>query len=520
VKVARRLFLATQLLALMLEALPYSTDLAATIGWYLHQDIKKWLPVGLPFSLMELLLLVAAGFWLARGRRDRRAARYEPGRLMVPLLAFGAAVALGVVWGLLRGGDNLTFALFEVRGLGMLVFAYLLVGMLFRDDQDLGPLIWCILLACAGLALQDIYRYYFVYGRFISSDLMFEHDDSLILGFGAILCLTLLAFNGTRAQLRMSVILFPCLVFCLAVMKRRAAWPVLVIGLIVLAIMLYRTRPKVFWRTAPVVLVLLAGYLAVFWNSTGTLGQPARAIRSQISPDPRDASSDLYRQIEHYDIVANIRGARLLGLGFGQPYVFYEGLPDLSFWPFWHYESHNSVLWLWMDGGIPVFFTFLWLAGAGLAAGGQEMNARREAWTLPRVLRRRARASAPAGVTRAGRAAGRRSQRETPGVVIAAAPERMATEVPGAKARGPSTALLAAAICYIPMQIMYSYVDLGLINPRDMLLYGVALGIAGRSFAAHAAAMRAARPRAQHVPARDAVVPTVPASRLVTAERT
>jgi hypothetical protein len=514
VKVARRLFLITFLLALMLEALPYSTDPLAVIGSYLHQDIKKWIPIGLPFSLMELLLLAAAGIWLMRGARERRTTPYDPGRLTAPLVAFGAAVGFEVLWGLVRGGDNLTFALFEVRGLGMLVFAYLLMGMFFRNDQELNQLIWCILLACAGLAAQDLYRYFFVFARSISSDLLFEHDDSLILAFGAVLCLTLPSFGGTRAQRWLSLILFPTFIFCLAVMRRRAAWPVLFVGLIILAIMLYRARPKIFWRTVPVAAVLLIGYLGIFWNNTGAVGQPARAVRSQISPDPRDASSDLYRLLEHYNIVQNIRSSRVLGLGFGQPYVFYAGLPDLSFWPFWHYETHNSVAWLWMDGGIPVFFTFMWVAGMGLASGGQELNARREAWALPRLraLRgRRARASA-APPARAGSRMRRAASHPASSALEGA-------DAPDAKARGASTALLAAALCFIPMQIMYSYVDLGLINPRDMVLYGVALGIVGRSFAATVKAHRTPRPRARATAPDERIESADPTLRLAAPQR-
>ncbi|HEV2235277.1 MAG TPA: O-antigen ligase family protein [Ktedonobacterales bacterium] len=523
-KAARRLFAVTFVMALMFEALPFSTDPIAMIGWYLHQDIKKWLPIGLPFSLMELLLLAAAVCWLARGPKEKRTLRYGRGRLTTPVVAFTAAVALGVLWGLVHGGDNLTFALFEVRGLAMLVFAYLLVGMLFREDRDLGPLIWCMLIACAGLALQDLYRYFFIYSRSITSDLMFEHEDSLILAFGAVLCLTLLAFNGTRLQRRWSLLLFPVFLVCLAVMRRRAAWPVLIIGLVVLAIMLLRARPKVFWRVVPVVALLGIAYLGIFWNSNSALGQPARAVRSQISPDPRDASSDLYRQIEHYDIIANIRSSRVLGLGFGQPYIFYESLPDLSFWPFWHYESHNSVLWLWMDGGIPVFFTFMWLAGAALASGGQELNARREVWTpqFLTMLRARRRGGARASGSTPARASYADLARRAPAHVAAGGMAGSASSGISKldiRAHAASTALLVAAVCFIPMQIVYSYVDLGLINPRDMLLYGVALGIVGRSFTNQPVASRSPRPggRARKIPAAPDATPPRPAGPLVAA---
>jgi hypothetical protein len=523
VKAARRLFFITFVTTLMFEAEPFSGDLLATFGQYFHRDLKSWLPIGLPFSVMELLILTAATLWLFRGSRSRRVEHYDRGRLMTPVVAFGAAVTLGVLWGLLRGGDNLTFALFEIRGLGVLIFAYLLAGMFLRDEHDLGVLIWCMLLATAGLATQNIVRYFTVFGASVANDLSYEHDDSVILAFGVILCLALLAFGGTRAQRRVSLLLFPFILFCLALMQRRAAWPVLFVGLVILAIMLFRARPKVFWRVVPVVAVLLAGYLAIFWNNTGTVGQPARAIRSQISPDPRDLSSDQYRMTEHYDIVANIRTSRVLGLGFGQPYVFYVPLPDLSFWPFWRYESHNSVLWLWMDGGIPVFFTFMWLAGSGLAAGGRELNARREAWSLPRLRRRRVasrreRATTSAGPNTGAHAVGRHT-RGAAAQNTMGAPHGARNAVMDARAHGAATALLAASVCYIPMQIVFSSVDLGLVNPRDMLLLGVSLGVAGRTFSARASARSAPRVRARVRGAGSGtadVAPADPAQPLVT----
>ncbi len=489
-KGARRLFLITVTLALLFEALPYSGDVLGVLGWYLHQDIKIWLPIGLPFSLVEIALISAAVLWLVRGRSGRREARVDRGRLTAPVVWFGVAVAIGVLWGLSRGGDNLTYALFEVRGFGLLIFTYFLVGIFLRDDQDLSQLIWCILIACAGLAIENTYRYFFVLGSSVTSDLSFEHEDSVVLGFGAVLCVAILAFGGTRAQRWVSAALFPFIVVCLALMQRRAAWLVLAVGLIVLAVVVYRLRPKTFWRVVPLVAVVVTLYLGVFWNNQGTFGQPARAIRSQFSPDPRDASSDIYRTIEHLDIVANIASSRILGLGFGQQFIFYAGLPDLSFWQFWHYETHNSVLWLWMDGGIPVFFTFVWLAGSALTTGGQELASRREAWSLLQLRlnrpKRRERHLASLEAAHANKW----------GVVVQATPEdvapRLRSRSSALKRRetrqksgqySGSTALMAAAVCLIPMQFLYSYVDLGLISGRDMLLYGLVLGIVGRSFA-------------------------------------
>ncbi len=58
---------------------------------------------------------------------------------------------------------------------------------------------------------------------------------------------------------------------------------------------------------------------------------------------------------------------------------------------------------------------------------------------------------------------------------------------------GPSTALLAAGICLIAMQVTYSYVELGIESGRLMLLLGVMLGILGRTYAPRPPRVR--RPR-------------------------
>src|SRR5262249_52794435 len=43
--------------------------------------------------------------------------------------------------------------------------------------------------------------------------------------------------------------------------------------------------------------------------------------------------------------------------------------------------------------------------------------------------------------------------------------------------RSGAVAALIAAICLIPMQVSYSYVDLGLNSGRDLLLFGLALAL-------------------------------------------
>jgi hypothetical protein len=245
-----------------------------------------------------------------------------------------------------------------------------------------------------------------------------------------------------------------------------------------------------------------------------------------------------------------------MGLGFGRPYTFYTPLSNLSFWPFWHYETHDAVLWLWMDGGLPTFFAFWWVMGAGLYWGGQELSRRREDWTEARAQlviapadgtdvgmraaqpgRRSAGPRAMAtsaterwetlarGAARPARATGAprptASEATADDTVESAAPSRTASRTasraPSLKlvmrklmrqglprfdgAQGAALALVVAGVCQIVMQVAYSYVDLGLISGRDMLLVGVLLGVVGRTFTAAPArrARRSATPAAQTV---------------------
>ncbi len=89
-----------------------------------------------------------------------------------------------------------------------------------------------------------------------------------------------------------------------------------------------------------------------------------QAVKTVIAPGQlslEDQSSDLYRQIEAYDIWYTIRSNELFGVGFGQQFLRPWQLPDISFFVFWEYMPHNSILWIWMKMGIGGFMAMLYL---------------------------------------------------------------------------------------------------------------------------------------------------------------
>jgi hypothetical protein len=160
------------------------------------------------------------------------------------------------------------------------------------------------------------------------------------------------------------------------VSQRRAAVVALAAAFILLAALLCKLNRRAIVRAGPIVLLALVGYLGAFWHSEGTLGFPAQALKAVIAPgqiSQTDRDSDLYRTIENFDLSATIHAKPLTGLGFGKPFYRPVALPDISFYPFFEYISHNSILWMWIKVGIGGFVAMLFMIGATIRKGTSEL---------------------------------------------------------------------------------------------------------------------------------------------------
>jgi O-antigen ligase len=139
-----------------------------------------------------------------------------------------------------------------------------------------------------------------------------------------------------------------------------------------MAILLYGENRPAFWIIIPTVALLFSLYLVAFWNDSSSLGFAARAVKSQIAPkqvSSRDRGSDDYRIMENYDIRYTIRQAPLTGIGFGQMFIMKIPLPDISFFIWYRYITHNSIGWIWMKTGIGGFIAMLFLIGLAIMNG-------------------------------------------------------------------------------------------------------------------------------------------------------
>lgn len=403
-------------------------DQLMDIGTYLHRGIGSWSGLPIFLSPLELLLLVALAVaavstlarpgWTAPSRGEI-AARLRGGR---SVLLFTIAIVAGLIRGALGGGD-LYVGLWEARYLLYIPIAYLIVRAVVRTPRHVGALLRIGLAATALLAVEGAYRRTALIDTGLLGvvpEFAYEHEDVLFLAAFALFLMAAYIFGAFRRARVIGLLVAPVLLYTLLATERRAGIIVLLIGMLVIAVVTLFVRRKAFILAALPMLALAALYLALFWNASGIAGQPSRAVKSLYEPDQRDANSNLYRLLETFNINATIHSDPIVGIGFGRPFIMAVGLPDLSWWPFWRFETHNNVLWIWMKMGFLGYVVFWSMLGGAI-----------------------------------GRAAH------------------------AAKRLNDPTLRCAALFCLVTVigTVVFAWVDLGLVSGRVTLLLGISLGI-------------------------------------------
>lgn len=326
------------------------------------------LPAGVGFPLstspIEIVIVLAALFSVRHW--DRLA------RLTLPRLAFAIPVfiALGFVYGAMNGG-LMNIGYNEARGLIFGTFVFVVVAS--SDPAQLQRLGVWMMVATGALAAIITWRYFaFVKpGNLeIPIEFAFAHESSLLLGIGLVSALTMFARSKVRGWQRVAMLGY-CVLICVAlvVSQRRAATLVAMVGSLTVCGLFVRKRPVMVAVVAIPLTIVFAAYMGAYWNKEyGAAAQPARAIRSQIDPSPRDESSDLYRDNERTNVIQTLRENTWFGVGFGRQFAQYKPLPNLeSFWPLQYYTPHQNLLWLWLKLGF--FGVSAFLAVVAIAVG-------------------------------------------------------------------------------------------------------------------------------------------------------
>jgi hypothetical protein len=346
-----------------------SPDELMIVGAYLHGPLSSM--VGLPgvvASPLELLLLLTAGAWLLGGVVHRRL-DFRGGRLGVLMALFTGALVFGLLRGQ-AGGGNLTIALWESRFLFYAVVCYFLATNTIRTRRHVVDLIAIALVTMGAWAVEGAYRRAALIDTGLLGSMMeFAYSHEVVIFLGALLLLVLAqhVFGAPVWQRLLGLPLVPIATYTLLATERRSGYIAVMVAFLALAVVFLVAHRRAFCLVVIPALVGGAIYLPIFWNDTGLLGQPARAVRSLSEPDPRDAASNLYRELEKINVRATIASDPLLGVGFGREFLFAVGMPDLSFWPMWHYTPHHNVLWIWLKTGAVGFTIFLALAGLTVA---------------------------------------------------------------------------------------------------------------------------------------------------------
>lgn len=408
-------------LALALEGDATVNDPVMHWGWVSQTSIASWSPFGF-LVITPLELLVVVTLLAVVGRMIVLREQLLPNGLIYPLLTFFVLVGISLTYGLSQHG-RINTALWEIRPLLVCGAIAVIVPTVLPKRRHVERLFTIICLGSVLLSIDIIIRRFTVLSSLHSGqfDLAYDHDSPFVLNIVTIYAIARVVWPGKRGR-SWWWFAIPLLIYAEMVTERRAGWIGLYAGLLVIAASTIRYKRKIFFASVlPLGIVLLA-YGAAFWSSSSVAAQPVRAVRSLITPDQRDQSSDLYRLLEKNNIRLNIHDHPLTGVGFGRSYTFHIPMPDLSWWPFWHYETHNSLLWLWMEMGVLGFGAFMALVGIATIRGMHLLH--------------------------------------------------------GGPERGDS-ALIVTLVSALFMVCTFSYVDLGVTSPRVGVMLGLVFGVLG-----------------------------------------
>jgi O-antigen ligase len=362
--------------AAIFPSYPFTKNLSST-------ESILYVGEGLSLSPIDLLLGALAFGWVIGMLATRHWTLYR-GRLFTPMMVFTAFVLVGLVWGLGRGGAPYV-AYWEIRALLYVPVLFVLITNLLDQPRQYRTLLWVVMVALTfnGLAaLQEYFSLTAADRKALES--LGEHGAAVQAAALIVFTVATWLFRRRDGFSGRWVLLFMAVpvTWAFLLSERRAGMVALFAGLALVLLVLRWHNRRRFWMALPIVLVLFGAYLGAFWNAPGVPGFPAQAVKSVVAPDQQseeDKASDEYRNIERHDVVTTIRANPVMGIGFGQRFYQPWPLPNISFFVFWEYITHNSVLWIWMKAGIGGFVAMLVMFATALRSGARALLATEDA---------------------------------------------------------------------------------------------------------------------------------------------
>jgi hypothetical protein len=330
----------------------------------------------------DILLLMVLVIYLVKGR-DWGTRLIPRTHVSVAVRAVLCCVVFAVFVGQLHHGDLRT-ALMQSRPWVYLGATYFLTSAFVRDRRAIRAALWTFVGTVGFKAVQGIYVWYSNQQVGSKAESYISHEASYFFVTFVFLVAALWLVDQKGKLRTWATSLLPIVVYAMVVNDRREAWEMLGGGLLCFGIVAYKAMPirrGVLGKAIAALVLCSAVYFPVMWNSTRTVAAPARAIKSQISPSYRDASSDTYRVQENANLELNVKQGAPLGKGYGVKIDYALPIYDLS----WSdsqiaYVPHNQVLDVLASmgflGGVAVWL----LIGAGIITGARlAMNRDREA---------------------------------------------------------------------------------------------------------------------------------------------
>lgn len=325
-----------------------------------------------PIGFLFLLTLFA----FMCHRFIKREQMLSGGKLLWPFLCLLGCVAFEAANGLSTGGDSKTVIL-EIRPFWYLFITYLLAYNLLSSKSEIRLFFWIAIIAAGIKGLQGCYIYFIVLHRNLAgTNEIMAHEESFFFVALILLIIIFSLHRRYRPQFYTALAVLPFVVIALAANNRRADYIALLIGVFVswALIFVLRKQARKALATGMILFLLLGGsYVIAFGTTNHSWAAPARAIMSVVYPsatDSRDASSNLYRDIENFDLAYTAKQSFPLGYGFGKPFLQPKILPNiLSEDPVYLYIPHNTIYWVWMRMGLIGFFVFWYIIGSIIIRG-------------------------------------------------------------------------------------------------------------------------------------------------------
>ena len=332
------------------------------------------------FSPLEFMLVWALLAWLVRGAMRRRL-DFQSGPLLWPVLVFSAFIMLGLVYGLGTQGNS-NIALWETRPMMYLPVMLILTTNLLRQREHVNRVAWLAMIALFILGTYGLYDFIYIKNGEIDRVVAnIEHAAAIRFNTLFVLAITSWLYKASMTKRILLPLFAPTCLVTYVVAQRRASFVALGISLVLMGVVLYRENRRVFWIIAPPLAVLAVMYLGAFWNNQSAIGLPARAVKSMVVSDAGNAqenSSNEYRVIENINTSYTIHNTNpLTGVGFGKKFYMIARLADISFFAWYEYIIHNSIMYIWMKAGVGAFLAMLTMVGVAIMAGV------RVAWRMP-----------------------------------------------------------------------------------------------------------------------------------------